>query len=407
MKKVLSYVFFVFVLILLFSCTSAEAAYTADDFIRQSPASVSSETEKDELRKVQQPDKVKEIPASKDSATISPTISAQDVRDAINALVANRNEGAWRIEFPEGEGAVAIGVAVYDKFENNPVAARISKRHAFTEAYLAAKNNLTIWTEGQMTAYKAFISENVQTASNENENLSNILTRAEESIKMGVDGFVRNHTIYDVFEDADNRIVYVAIVTAPALWDGTSLPGKCTILAGSSRNGLNRALAEINNNIAFPIGGVRIFVPDTGEIIFVGYGSAVVGYSENEAAQTRLNLAATRMARMRAGTSLFNIISERERLQGKMQLEDNLARAIGNLEKLSSDDLTEKVDDAGYEKLAPLRDIFQNSTEYKAILSAENEGNLPPKVDSRSWLDEKKEWAYAVAVYSYRANPQN
>jgi len=409
MKKVLSYVFFVFVVILLFSSASSEAWTNANEFLQNIPAAVSSEAEREELRMVQAPEKVKEIPASKDIATISPTISAEDPQDAINKLIERakkeRGEVIWSIEFPEGEGVVSISVAHYDKF-NNPVAERISKRHAYAEAYLTAKINLTRWTEGQMEAYKALIDDNIEMVSDENENLQSTLSRAEEFIKTGVDGFVRNHIVYDVYEDAENKSVYVTIVSSPALLDGTSLTGSCTILAESSISGLNRYLAEINNNIAIPIGGARIYVPDTGEIIFVGYGSAVVGYSENEAAQSRLNLAATRMARMRAENSFFNIISERERMHGSMQFEENLSRAITDLVKLSSDDLTEKVDDIGYKKLSPLRDTFRNSIEYKNLLNAENAGKLPPKVNWRSWLDEKKEWAYSIAVYSYRSNPR-
>jgi len=403
MKKILS---FMFVVVLLLLPTSVHAVLTADDFIRQAPASVSDETKKEERRQVQKP--VETIPASKENATISPTISAQSVQDAINTFVKSVHEdgivGRCGIDFPGGHGVVAAGSATYDIFEN-PVATRASRRQAHTSAYLRAKRELTEWAEGQMTEWKAFIADNTDSIITENENLHNIMERCEEYIKTGVDGIVRNHMIYDVNVDDKYRQIFVTIVSVPALWDGASIPGPYTIVANSSKSGLNRALSEINNNIAFPVGGARIYVPDTGEIIFVGYGSAVVDFSKNEAAQAKLANTAQRKARIRAQVSLFNMFSERERLQGMSEMEETESRAILDLQKLSEDDLTGKIYPTDYGKLEKQRDYFRNSSLFKEILNAESKGNLPPGVDQRSWLDKNREYAYSVAVYTFRANP--
>ena len=241
MHKVLSYFFFVFVVILSFSSASAEAAYTADDFIRQSPAFVSSEAEREELRKVQQPENVKEIPISKDNEIILPTISVQNIQGFINVLVANRQEIAWKIEFPEGEGAVAIGFAVYDQFENDPIATCISKQEGFSLAYLEAKRllisamkeNISTMTitddeavprsnekegfffrEEFIESTKSFVSFNEYSITRQ---LSAIFETSDSSIaKYSVDGSIPKHLIYEVFYEESVNSVYVIIVHNPA-----------------------------------------------------------------------------------------------------------------------------------------------------------------------------------------------
>ena len=47
------------------------------------------------------------------------TDPAYDPREEINAFVTRRSEGTIVIEFPKGNGAVATGIDVYDKFEND------------------------------------------------------------------------------------------------------------------------------------------------------------------------------------------------------------------------------------------------------------------------------------------------
>ena len=392
-------------LICLFLICAAQsrAAVSTDDFVLRTPAQAVSPDEKAELREVKEPQKVAVTPA--DDIFIAPTITGGSASDAINTFLKNRTEGFCAVDFPGGIGGVATGVSVYDVFENNPVASRISKRQAYEIAYLNAKNQLTAWAEGQLLKWNILIGNRQTSLSDSDDNLNDILEKWRDFLEVGVEGVVRRHSVYDVYDDYHDPSrprVYVTILSCPLLWGSIERQAPSTIAASSLESGLDTVFNDINNNLISPVGGKAIFVPETGELAYVGFGSDVVRYSENPAAFARMELNAERIARMRAQLSLLNMIQPNEALVGSMRLDELTLRSIQEINKLASGDVTETVDASNgsvFERTRQQEDLFRNSQEFKLCVDAANTGKLPPGIQQKSWLDDTKEFAYAVAVY--------
>jgi hypothetical protein len=392
MKKISIFAAFIFFLAVL-SVPASAANLKADDFIQSSPAMAETEAEKEARRKVQNPDSIKE-------ETIGETrfILAQDIQDALNAFVRQKSAGCSGISFPQGIGAVATGVAVYDTFENE-VATRVSKQQAYIMAYINAKIALTEWLKGAMSEARMEGGGDSTSQIDAIDNLGNVNEKWRSFIGSDISGIVRRHNVYDIFEDAENSYVYTTIVSSPALWGDIDRPAPSTISAASLQSGLDSVFTEINNGIAFPVGGKAIYVPETGEMAYVGYGSTVIRTNENSALRARLALNAEHKARRWAENSLNSIVLENETLKHHDEWDTETRRIIQQILPLSEADPTESVDEIGNERIKPQRDLFRDSEEYKFYTELVSRGKTPPGVQQKSWLDKNKGLAYAVAVY--------
>jgi hypothetical protein len=412
MKKTLNFVAAVALLVGSFSAP-LEAQPVSEDsgvyltpemFIKSSPAQIRPEAEKENARSVRAPETVSHGELSIGGFNVTPLTWAKDARDAVNAIRDSRRQsglsfiGTYAIAFPEGVGAVATGTAVFDTFPN-PDASKVSKRIAYSAAYLDAKTQLTNWSKGAAYEFQEKGNGSIVSSIDSAESLSNANERFEEFLRLGVSGIVRRHSVYDVFEDTEGSRVYVTLVSSPALWDGTTRPASAALSAETLREGLAQVFAEINNSLMLPVGGKAVYVPATGEMAYVGYGIEIVVTNENKAMQARLTLAAERVARMRADISLSNILLSRGTLSGNLEFKSNLKRAIEDLVAQSKDDLTESVDELEYAKIKGQIDLFHNSRVFTDAESYADKGETPPGVSRESWADRDKGFACAVSVY--------
>jgi hypothetical protein len=143
-----------------------------------------------------------------------------------------------------------------------------------------------------------------------------------------------------------------------------------------------------------------VFVPATGELAFVGFGSAVIGRQNNAALQTRLELNAERIAKVRAKDVLCGIIVGEE-LDATEKLDSELASMTKDFNELSRNDPAVKNDPnhPGYIKLQDRQSAFKAAEVYQTIIGSARQGVLPPGVRQKSWMDDDKAFAYAVAIY--------
>ena len=391
MRKIVRFTVIAYLLMVI--CTPAFSAMRASDFLASSPAMAETEADREKAREVQEPDKIVQ-----GSIGETQSIWAPDMKDAINAILKYRNMGAWGIASPQGIGVVATGLAIYDKFDNE-IATRISKQQAYARAYIEAKKVLTEWIDGVELEAKTNAGNWATSQVDASNTSTNLREEWSNFVSAGVNGVVRRHSVYDVFEDAATSRVYVTIVSAPALWGEINRPASSTISAESLQSGLDSVFAEINNGIVFPVGGKAIYVPQIGEMAFIGYASSVIRASNNSAIQARQTLNAERIARSSALVSLNNIIQENESLKGHEQLDEFTRRVVEEMLKESEADVTERVDQAGYDEVKPVRDLFRNSQEFQFYMNAVSQGKTPPGIQSRSWIDNDKGLAWAVAVY--------
>ena len=362
---------------------------TADDFL---PPVSGGPTD------VKQPDQV---------AITEQTVTAATAQDAMNAAVKKNAEeladgdtaevGAKMVKFPSGLGFVASGVATYRTMEN-PTATRLAKRKAYVIAFTMAKKNLAEILGGLSNEGKELVRESLVNINLPKEEMTNISTESDESLRQAVDMMLRGFVIYEVKDDTTQNSVWVSIATTPKTRGKFARPAPNVLDAENLRDGLNQVIAEVRSGLVPPVGGRIITMRATGETAFVGFGSAVVSSSNNNAVQLKQNLAAQKIASMRAKDALCGlIIGDQTSWEGGAA--ETMRDQDQEFEALATDDPLARQDSAAVRKLDEARKTFVARTESSDTYQSARRGILPPGVNTKTWFDEDNAWAYAMSVY--------
>jgi hypothetical protein len=335
-------------------------------------------------------------------------VSAASAQDAINAAVGENVKdlkngdtpevGAKMVAYPSGLGFVASGVATYRTVEN-PTLTRIAKRKAYVIAFTKAKKNLAeilggLDNEGKETVREALVNINLP-----KEEMTNISTESQESLKQVVDMMLRGFVIYEVKDDTSQNTVYVSIVTTPQTRGKLARPAPNVVEADSLRDALNQVIAEVRSGLVPPVGGRIIMMRSTGETAFVGFGSEVVRTSANPAVQAKLNLDAQKIAGMRSKDALCGlVIGDKASWEGSVV--ESLKDQVQEFEAAREDDPLEKESPADAKKLAEARQTLVSRLESTDVYQSARRGILPPGVNTKTWFDEDHAWAYGMSVYA-------
>jgi hypothetical protein len=281
------------------------------------------------------------------------------------------------------------------------VAARIDQRNAYTKAFINAKKNLAEGLYGLSNDGKTKLAEemsNIDTA--DTGTLTNANSTLTEKIEQSVSGLLRGFIVYAVHDDFDNGVIYVTIVTTPKTQGHGSRPDGNSIVAASVKEGLEQVLVEARKGLISPVGGKTIFVPQTGELAFVGFGSSVVRVDADKALQTRHNLNAERIAKMRASDSLCGMILG-DNIESSDKLDAQTVSMVKDFATIEKEDpvAKEQKDSPGYTALTERKKEFLSKEMNSSSISSIRQGILPPGVKTQTWLDENKAFAYGLAVY--------
>lgn len=335
-------------------------------------------------------------------------ITAATAQDAINAAVGENAKGlknadtpeagAKMVKYPSGLGFVASGLATYRTVEN-PTLTRIAKRKAYVIAFVKAKKNLAeilggLDNEGKETVRKSLVNVNLP-----KEEMTNISTESQESLKQVVDMMLRGFVIYEVKDDTSQNTVFVSIVTTPKTRGKLARPAPNAVEADSLRDGLNQVIAEVRSGLVPPVGGRIIMMRSTGETAFVGFGSSVVRSSGNQAVQAKLNLDAQKIAGMRSKDVLCGlIIGDKSTWEGSVK--ESLKDQVQEFEGAADGNPLAKDSPAGVKKLAEAKQTLISKLESTDAYQSARKGILPPGVNTKTWFDEDHAWAYALSVYA-------
>ncbi len=296
-----------FYLAVLLTCLStscfAAPLLTADDFM---PPIQAPEEQREALRTVQHPEEIHTFTSPDSNIT---TTTARTLQDAINDFIkSHTTTGAKRIGTPDGNYAyVATGLGVYDKSMRNINAVRLSQRAAYLRGLMNAKVELS----------------KMHTADSSSTSLGIAMHEKGDS---NVAAVLKGYVTYDTFDDGEGT-VYVTIVSTPKTMGKYSRPVNDTLLADNVRDGMNAILAEIQSGVVPPVGGRIVDVPNTGEIAFVGFGSALVQRASNPAMRANLRINAGKIAVMRAERELCGIITG-DKVNGQASYRESLKQEL-------------------------------------------------------------------------------
>lgn len=359
--------------------------------------------QRDALREVKDSDAVttetREVTVNGETVTLA-TIRGKTLQDAANDFLKRRGEmGASRIEDTNGNGGyIATGTGIYDREMSNITAVRISQRLAYLQALMDAKTQLAkelnyITAEG--TDVYGHNNDNQTTSESNANDMSNAFDSAGKS---GVAAVLKGYVTYDVYDD-NEATVYVTIVATDKTMGKFSRPTSDTIIADNFADAMNAVLAEIQSGVVPPVGRRIVDVPSTGEIAFVGFGSAVVYPAQKAAAQAIQRRDAQKIATMRAEAELCGILTG-DKVDGQASYEEAMKRSFGDYDAIEANDpMNDFVSSEDVAQVKSIKDGFMSNVDLNEAIVTASKGTLPSGVTRRAWLDNDNAFAYAVAVY--------
>lgn len=387
---------FIAVFCFLWPFSLQAAALSADDFLP--PVAATTPEAGKNAETIQQPEAVKE----ETGIDGQPAVAAATAQDAVNAAYERIAQagGCEQIKFPSGFGWVATGTAVYGVTQN-PVANLTAQRQAYQVAYMNAKKNLAEALHGLSTKGQEELNSQFKTIISDTDTLSNMSEGFSESINEQVQGILRGYVVYNVKDEQTDKsgTVTVTIVATPKTMGKGQRIDATGATADSVQDGLNSVLNELSTGLLPPVGGKTISVPQTGELAFVGFGSAVIPTNPNPASQAKLVLNAQKMAQMRARSALCGIILG-DNIGASSSL-DTATQTISNQfsEAQKDDPTTAQNNAADVKKLDEQRNSFLSVQLTKEQITSLRAGTLPPGVTVKTFLNPEKTIAESVAVY--------
>lgn len=383
------------ILSLLFISTSFASPLDVDDFLP--PVQAKNETLKKEALEVRQPDAIKQEPG----IDKKPAVSAPNAQDAINTAIKNipAGNGCEQIKFPSGFGWVSSGTSTY-KAMPNKVATLTAQRLAYQKAYLQAKNNLARTLYGLSTEGKTQLATELRTLSTDTDSMANTKDQSSEAITERVNGMLKGYVVYDIKDEQKDSYgtVTVTIVATPKTMNASTRVDANSLNADSVREGVKQVLTELSNSLLPPVGGKTILAK-TGELAYVGFGSAVVRDNPDPAIAAKLALESQKIAAMRARSALCGIIVGDD-VSSSSKLDSATSEINAQFEAINKDDPIEKAQNSGQvKKLEQQKTAFLNSETFKEEISSVRRGVLPPGITVKTFFNEEKTICTAVAVY--------
>ena len=386
---------FALALCLLFLSPSFAAPLDVDDFLP--PVQAKDETARKDALAVSQPQDVR----TEEGIDGKPAVSAPNAQDAINAAIKNIpvGNGCEQIRFPSGFGWVASGTSTYQAMPNK-VATLTAQRLAYQKAYLQAKNNLASTLYSLSTDGKTKLASELTTLTSGTDSMTNTNDKTTEAITERVNGMLKGYVVYDVRDEQkeNNGVVTVTIVATPKTMNASTRVDGNSINADSVREGVKQVLAELTHSLLPPVGGKTILAR-TGELAYVGFGSAIVKENPDPAISAKLVLEAQKIAAMRARSALCGIIVGDD-ISSTSTLDSATSQLSAQFEEeQKNDSIWKSKNTTQIRKLEEQKTAFLNSETFREEISSVRRGVLPPGITVRTFFNEEKTIVTGVAVY--------
>jgi len=340
-------------------------------------------------------------------------VTAENLQDGL--IYANRliweeqgGEGFLTVNFPSGNGFIAGATALYTVYPNIN-ATLLAKRAAYLEAYYKAKGNMLQGLKGYFTRKQEIFREILVSIDTPEKNVGASLMSQSQTIEQGVNGLLRGYVTYEVSDDITETdgTVYVSIVISPKTLQSINKVTNGIFFARTVKDGLEAVLDEIQQGVIPPVGGKVVMIPDSGESVIVGFGSAIVRYSQNTKLASEYKKAALEASKMRATQALVEILTGSSECWSSGIYEgtasgDISAEYVAINQKVK--DLTEEDTELKKTVAAVSSNEFLNVFIKTSDYTSFSQGLVPPGVIIRTAVDASVDkdgygWAFTVAVY--------
>ncbi len=311
--------------------------------------------------------------------------SAEQV--AIEAGLTLEEEGVQEIEVGSGIAVVACATAYYNTDIPNPALVLQGQRYACLEASLNAQGQMLSFFQGMSVAAATEMKSKLTSKdTNDTSDLTAEFSAAETGSDLA-SGVLKGAVVYRIDDRPDEGAVSVWMVSSPKTRSTVKRTSPRGVSFADYTDGLEHIKSQVLLGVLPPTGGMLINVPTTGEVAWIGFGSALVNPTGRKASGRlagRAKQAAMQQSRSLASNSLLDCI------QGKpIRMEGEFATKYESLEKA-----TENFTDGSFEAEASAASTSMDQRDLATVQA----GSLPPAVTFQSATTEDGHWNYTFAI---------
>lgn len=316
------------------------------------------------------------------------------VQAAHQSLIENTEDGIRLIQVASGIGILSAGGAHYQTYDNIN-ATLLSKRGAYNQAYLIAKKQLVENMNGVDIQCGNMARVTMDVIDTGTDSVANTQNAMIENCRESVEGSLAGYVTFDVYDDVDTNYVRVSLISTPKTRAQISLNRGAVTQTTDPNDIFRQVVTDINHGVLPPMGAKVLTNETTGEVILMGYGSAIIRDNSNPRVASRLKDTASRQSQTRARAALLGTLQGEEVYwQGSFD-----ERQIESAQQFEYDD-PYLADPATVNLLNQDKEMFLNHLTTADDYGTITRGELPQGVSMRSFTSDDGYWQYSIAVYS-------
>ncbi|MEY1661660.1 hypothetical protein [Isoalcanivorax beigongshangi] len=321
---------------------------------------------------------------------------AESMQDALGYAYQQlmvEGEGVQVVRTATGLGVLSGASASYRTYDNLN-ATLMSKRAAYSRAFMAAQGGLVRHSEGlSQQCVQAMESESlvIDTGS---ETLVNDSLSVSEKCKDITQGMLSGAVVYAVDDRPEDKTVQVMLASSTRTRLAVDRVGAAVVATADPDAAFEHVAREISLGVVPPMGARLISNPETGENIVIGFGSAIIRQHTDAPIQRQFRQLAQRQSASRANQALVSFLTGTELYWSGSFDEKQLEGSQQFTQQLGEQGPAEDV-----ERLQDTRHGFLNQLRMTAEGRAATEGVVPPGVQVKSFPSEDGYWMNTVAVY--------
>lgn len=313
---------------------------------------------------------------------------------AHQALIENDEDGVKMIQVGSGTGILSIGSISYTTYDNIN-ATLLSKRGAYNQAYLIAKKQLVENMKGVEHQCSNLVSTSMDVIDTGADSAANTQTAMMENCKESVSGSLAGFVTFDVYDNVAAKNVRVSLISTPKTRDQVRTKHGAVAVTTDPNSIFKQVITDIREGVLPPVGAKILTHADTGEVIVMGYGSAIIRQNKNKTIADKLRSTAKSQSQTRARSALLATMQgEQVYWQGSFD-----EKQMEGAKQFQYDDPSMQ-DPQQVKVLDNDRETFINQLKSSDDYSTLAKGKLPAGVSVKSFSSTDGYWQYSVAVYA-------
>jgi len=325
-------------------------------------------------------------------------VVAKDTNVAVavahQALIDDDEDGLKMIQVGSGTGILSIGSASYNTYENIN-ATLLSKRGAYNKAYLVAKKQLIENMKGVENQCSNLVSATSDSIDSGAEGAVNEQTTALENCKDSVSGSLAGFVTYDVYDDVEENLVRVSLISTPKTRSQIKGNRGAVAVTTDPNTIFKQVISDVKSGVLPPVGAKVLTNAQTGEVIILGYGSAIIRQNRSKNVARKLKGVAKSQSQTRARSALLATM-QGEKVYWQGGFDENQMEGTNQFEY----DDPNLNDPQQVKVLEEDRNTFLNQVKSSDEYATISKGKLPPGVSVKSFSSDDNLWQYSVAVYA-------